>query len=346
MTTKYYDGTKLLSLMDANGNRPELYMVDTNRSAGKTTFFGRRSINKFKKKGEQFILLYRFKYELVDVDEKFFNHGLKDTFFPKDEMTCKLRAKGGYAELFLNEVTCGYAIAINDPTLIKTYSQVFNKCTHAIFDEYQSESNHYCQDEVKKLLSIHKSVARGGGQQQRYFPIYMLSNNVSLLNPYFTALGISNKIKTNTNFLRGDGYVLEHGFNESASKSIKESGISRAFADNEYIAFSSEKVYLNDSTAFVENVKGKGTYICTIKYKNKSYGLYEYLEQGCIFVSDKADMSFPRRLAITTDDHDVNYVMLRRNDNLICQLRYYFERGCFRFKNLECKEMTLNMLSY
>ena len=33
----FYDGTKLLSLMDTNGNKPEIYMCTTNRSGGKTT---------------------------------------------------------------------------------------------------------------------------------------------------------------------------------------------------------------------------------------------------------------------------------------------------------------------
>ena len=37
----YYDGTKLLSLPDANGNKPEIVVCVSNRSAGKTTFFNR-----------------------------------------------------------------------------------------------------------------------------------------------------------------------------------------------------------------------------------------------------------------------------------------------------------------
>ena len=45
----YYDGTKLLSLSDIDGNKPEIYMVTTNRTGGKTTYFGRMFINAFKK---------------------------------------------------------------------------------------------------------------------------------------------------------------------------------------------------------------------------------------------------------------------------------------------------------
>ena len=39
--TKFYDGTKLLSLKDINGNTPEIYISTSNRSAGKTTYFNR-----------------------------------------------------------------------------------------------------------------------------------------------------------------------------------------------------------------------------------------------------------------------------------------------------------------
>lgn len=42
---KYYDGTRLLSMLDANGNKPEIYICTTNRTGGKTTYFGRLLIN-------------------------------------------------------------------------------------------------------------------------------------------------------------------------------------------------------------------------------------------------------------------------------------------------------------
>lgn len=43
----YYDGTKLLSLKDINGNLPEIYICTSNRSAGKTTYFNRLCVNLF-----------------------------------------------------------------------------------------------------------------------------------------------------------------------------------------------------------------------------------------------------------------------------------------------------------
>ena len=56
----YYDGTKLLSLKDINGNVPEIFICTSNRTAGKTTYFNRLLINGFMKKNEKFCILYRF----------------------------------------------------------------------------------------------------------------------------------------------------------------------------------------------------------------------------------------------------------------------------------------------
>ena len=54
--TKFYDGTKLLSLKDINGNTPEIYISTSNRSAGKTTFFNKLCFNKYLKNGEEFMI--------------------------------------------------------------------------------------------------------------------------------------------------------------------------------------------------------------------------------------------------------------------------------------------------
>jgi hypothetical protein len=342
---KYYDGTKLLSMLDLNGKKPEIYMCTTNRTGGKTTYFGRLCVNRFLDKGEKFGLIYRYNYELDDVADKFFKD-LKGLFFPDKTMTAKKRAKGIFQELFINDKSCGYAIALNSSDSIKKYSHLFSDITRMIFDEFQSESNHYCTDEIKKFLSVHTSIARGQGEQVRYVPVFMLANQVSIINPYYVAMGICNRLNGETKFLRGDGYVLEQGFIESASDSQKESGINRAFKENNYVAYSSENVYLNDNYSFIEKPTGKSRYICTLKYKGNDFGVKEFAESGFIYCDDKPDSTFPMKITVTTDDHSINYVMLKRNDFFLSNLRYLFERGCFRFKDMRCKEAILNALSY
>lgn len=350
MSNQYYDGTKLLSLKDVDGNKPEIYMCTTNRTGGKTTYFSRLLVNNFLKKGEKFALLYRYNYEMGDCADKFFKD-IRTLFFPQFIMKSRPRAKGVYAELFLigddeKEIPCGYALSLNNADAIKRYSHLFSDIKRIMFDEFQSETNHYCPDEIRKFMSVHTSIARGQGEQSRYVPVYMLSNPVSIINPYYTELGISERLSNEVRFLRGHGFVLEQGYVESASRALKESGFSKAFSANKYTAYAAECVYLNDSTAFIEKPTGSSRYLATFKYEGREYGVKEYPEMGIIFCDDKPDVTYKHKISVTTDDHQINYVMLQRNDLFISQLRWYFEKGCFRFKNLSCKEAILKALSY
>ena len=329
----FYDGTKLLSMLDLKNEKPEVYLCTANRSAGKTTWFNRHVTKRFLDYKEKFGLLYRFNYELDDIADKFFKD-IGGLFFPDFTMRSERRSNGIYHELFLKRksdpdeydgLSCGYAM---------------------IFDEFQSESNHYCSNEITKFISVHNSVARGNGMQSRYVPVYMLSNTVSIINPYYTEMGICERLKHDTKFLRGDGFVLEQGYVEGASEALKKSAFNRAFAKNDYLAYASENVYLNDNMAFIEKPTGKNRYLCTLRYKGCDYGIREYQEQGIIYCSNRADINNPNRISVTTDDHNINYVMLRSNQLFIANLRYYFEKGCFRFQDLKSKEALIKAISY
>lgn len=342
---KYYDGTKLLSMLDMKGRKPEIYICTSNRTGGKTTYFNRLAVNGWLKQSRKFCLIYRYKYELDDVVDKFFKD-IQGLFFPDHEMRSTKIAKGIACNLFLDDRICGYAIALNSADQIKKYSHLFSDTSIMIFDEFQSETNQYCPNELKKFISIHTSIARGQGEQVRYVPVYMISNPVSIINPYYVQFGISSRLKEDTKFLKGDGFVMEQGFNESASIAQMESGFNRAFAGDSYVAYSAQAVYLNDNYSFVDKPDGRNKYICTLKYNGTNFGIREYPELGIVYCDDKADMTYPFKITVTTDDHQINYVMLKNNDIFLINMRYYFEKGCFRFKDLRCKEAVLASLSY
>ena len=343
----YYNGAKLLSMKDARGLDPEIYICTSNRTAGKTTFFNRKMINGFKKKGRKFAILYRYISELEDCSNKFFKD-IGGLFFPGDTLSSRGRAKGVYHELFLNEKSCGFALALNAADKIKRYSHLFSDVGEMMLDEFQSESNDYCPNEIQKFRSIHTSIARGQGSMVRRVPVYLVGNPVSIINPYYVAMGISDRLTSHVRFLRGNGYVLEQGRNDAATAAQKDSAFNMAFDNgmDNYGAYTSEGVYLNDNLAFIERPAGQSRYVCTLRYMGQDYSIKEYGDQGIVYCDDRADKYFPVRISVTTDDHQINYVMLRRNDLFLAHMRGLFQRGCFRFKNLRCKEAVLRALTF
>jgi hypothetical protein len=353
MEKKYYDGTKLLSLQDLNGRRPEIYMCTTNRTAGKTTYFNKLVFSKWLKGQGKFGLVYRYKDELDGaVADRFFKD-IGPLFFPGITVTARSQANGKFIELFAEgmkgipgAVSCGYAVAINGADDVKKNSHLLSDIDRMVFDEFESETNHYCPREIEKLMSVHTSIARGQGKQIRYVPIYMLGNCISLINPYFVEMGITERLRDDTVFLRGDGFVLEQNFYAGAAKAQLESGFNRALSKNKYLAYQAQNIYLRDNNAFVEKPAGKGRYLGTIKYEGTEYGLREYAAAGVIYCDNKPDSSFPFKLALTTEDHNINYVMLKQNETFIKNMRYFFDHGAFRFKDLKSKEVVLKMLAY
>lgn len=347
----YYDGTRLLSTKDLDGKTPEIFMVTTNRTGGKTTYFSRLLINRFLKSGDKFMLIYRYKYELDNCADKFFK-GIGRLFFKDYHMFSQVRAKGIYCDLYIqrngSEIPdhCGYAIALNSADQIKKLSHLFSDTRRMFMDEFQSETNCYCPEEIEKFISVHTSVARGDGEMVRYLPVYMCANPVTMLNPYFAAMGISSRLDSKTRYLRGHGFVLEQGYVEDAANAQKQSGFNAAFATQGYLAYSTQGVYLDDNQAFVSKPQGKSRYLATLRCNNKDYAVRAYDDDGVIYCDDHPDSTFKQKVSVTTADHNINYVMLKANELLIMQLRWYFDRGCFRFKDLECKDVIMKALSY
>lgn len=342
---KYYNGTTLLNMLDLENEKPAIYICTGNRTAGKTTYFNRYVVNRFIKHGEKFCLLYRYDYQLDNVADKFFKD-IGELFFKGYKFTSEKRDRGKFRELFLNDKPCGYAVCLNSSDNTKENSHFFSDVTRILFDEFQPESGKYIKDELKNYRSTITSIARGQGKQSRYVQVLMLSNAVSLLNPYFIALGISHRLKSNTKFLRGNGFVLELTLNENAANAMRESKFNQAFEnDTDYIDYAAQNVYLDDNSAFIERPAGKSRYLGTILYKNKEYGIREFPELGIVYCDDRPDKTYKFKIAITTEDHKINYVMLKRNDLFFTGLRWFFDRGCFRFKDNLCKEALLTALS-
>lgn len=352
---KFYDGTKLLSMQDLNGNKPEIYIVTSNRSAGKTTYYGRYFVKRYINFDEKFMLLYRFNYELDDISDKFFKD-IGHLFFKGFSMSDKRMASGIYHELFLtwpdstddnpHTTSCGYAVSMNSADQLKKYSHLFSDVQRILFDEFQSENNHYCSNEIHKFQSIHTTIARGSGSQSRYVPVFMLSNTVSVINPYYVALGIANRLQKNTKYLKGNGYVLEQGFNESAADALKQSAFMNAFTSSEYADYAAAGKYLNDSNEFIDRLPESGRYVCTIRYKEKEYSIKEYQHDGMLYVSDSYDDSYPFKIAVDLPDHKINYLLLSKNDALIINFKKLFDSGSVRFKNQLCKNAFIALISY
>ena len=311
-------------------------MVTSNRTDGKSTYFARKAINAYKKKGHQFMYIVRYKDLLKNVSRKIF-HGIQDLFFKDDQLTHKVEEGGIYAELYLNGELCGYAAALNTQSKLKESSALFNDVKTIWMDEFQTLER-YCPDEVRKLIDLHYTVARGHGQAYRYVPIYLTGNHLDLFNPYYMALGIPGRLKADTHYLRGDGWVLEQNINRSVLEARELSGLTRAFQGEAHIK---RDAYLYEDLVCMPKPKGYSKYLVTLRYNGKDYAIYDY--GYCAYFTNQIDSSFKVRAAITAADIDEETPHI----NMLPFFKDYISRllklGNFRFKDPECKRICFDI---
>ncbi|MCM1296013.1 MAG: phage DNA encapsidation protein [Muribaculaceae bacterium] len=351
MDTKYYDGTKILSTKDINGDTPEIYIVTSNRSAGKTTYFNRLLFNRWLNGKGEFLLLYRFDYETQDTPLKYFGD-IGGLFFKgwslQEENIAKGKIRRVIATHDSDEVgrVCGYSVSLSGADTVKKYSHLFKDVTSILMDEIQPENNHYLPTEITNFMSVHNSVARGNGKQSRYVPVYMLSNFMSMLNPYFVVLGVSERLKLDTKILRGEGWVVEQNINYSAQQALNNSVFNKAFKNARYAKVITERVYMDDNIAFIQKINQSCSYYFTLVCGNKKYGVRRVVGSNIIYVSKSVDTTFPLQVTVDIDSHDINVRLIGQNNSYIKLMRQYFNAGLLRFQDLECKSAVLHCLRY
>lgn len=339
--TKYYSYDEILSKTDINGNKPSIYMISSNRSAGKTFSGLKLFLEDFKNKGRMFCLLYRTRDELSGADT-IFTDVLRT--YPKlgTEMTSKSTSNGLFYTLILDGVNCGFAISIRQPDKIKKYSGAFSDVYNIMFDEFQLESGEYIKNEDERLYSVLMTIARGGGEQSRYVRCFLLGNNVSMINPYFLRFGIHDRLMDNTRFIRGDGFIAEFNHNKSAEQAIKDNAITRAFGGNISDYTTGDKQFLKDNYTFVEKMGKKGKYYGTIVYDGDYYGTYNV--DGLIYITKNFNLSDNRVYCFRSEDME-NGLGASRGVFMLKIFREVYINGNMRFESLQIKKMMEKILS-
>lgn len=296
----FYDGSALLSQKDIRGEKPGIYLAVTNRTGGKTFFFSRYLLRDYLKTGETQGLLIRWDGDLKTRARSF----AADVMTLDKQMDGHTLASEGYGKfaynVFMDTSDSRPAVrvfALNDSEKIRENSSLMQDIKQYFFDEFQPETEAYVPQEVTKFRSIHTSIARGGGSHVRYVPVYMASNAVSKINPYFIGMGIHKKVIGSTRFTRGDGWVLEQCKIDMAAREQEKDPFNRGWTDDSYGRFASSNEYLLDDSIFIEKRPIRGRCTALLQGYSETFGLWSE-PGGIYYISSKYDPSCKTKVAI------------------------------------------------
>lgn len=303
----YYNGEKLLSKLDLNGKKPEIYVCDGTRTAGKTFFFKDFLLEKIVNENNKIGIITRFQKTADSIPGAFIKD-LAEVKYPGwSTSTGKI---GGGKVISFNlkappmvegseereTYVAGYVFPLTSVEFIKINSSFFIDVNWMLMDEFQLLDGRYGKDEVENLVTIHRSVARGAGKQSRYVPLIMVGNALDLYNPYYLKMGISQRMQPDTRFLRGDGWVMEHTVNTNAAQQIAESGVVRALGGEKLDYIMGER-YLNSPALIVKSLPSVSMPYMHITDGNISILIWHSQNSQCrsiLYVTELRDYVNPR----------------------------------------------------
>lgn len=303
------------------------------RGVGKTYGSKKFCINRFIKKGEQFIYVRRYKTELKEScgdTNKFFGAIAKE--FPKH----KLEVQGH--TLKCDGQTMGYSIALSTSNILKSTS--FEKVKYIIFDEFIIDKGcyHYLQNEVEQFLDLVETIAR-----LRDIKVFFLGNAISITNPYFAYFKLT--LPYNSDFkLFKDGLIcVNYIKNELYRKKKHESNFGKLIDGTKYSEYAIDNQFLRDNKSFIRHKSSKARHYFNIIYNGKTYGVWKDWSDGMMYVSYDHDDYCQLNLVVNVKDHSENTLFLK-NNSFMKNLIYHFRVSCLSFESQVLKSEIMELI--
>ncbi len=268
------------------------------RGCGKTYSAKKRAIKQFLDKGYQFVYLRRYKEELDETAESYFNDVILNNEFPNTV----IEYRGG--QYFINDQLAGYAMAL---TKAKDYKSIsYPKVMLIIFDEFLIEDNgyaRYLKNEVKQFLNFYMSIDRYRG-----CIVFFLANSVSMVNPY--TLYFDLHLPYGSNIVRKGDLLLQLVQNEEYIAARKQTRFGKLIEGTDFADYAIDNKFTNDSKTFIMRKTEKSNYYFTFVYMGEKFGVWVDYTEGKMFVSADVDPSCKIVYSLTVDDHEPNTLLL------------------------------------
>ena len=317
-----------------NSYNATLNFILTNRGFGKT--FGAKCnvIKKFIKKGEQFVYVRRYKTELNDIHKFFDSPDLRKKF-----KTHTFEVKG--KTFYIDGKIAGYAIALSTSQKLKSVDYPF--VTTIIFDEFIVDKGciRYLTNEVDVFLDLYETIAR----KRNNVKAYLLANNVSIVNPYFTYFDVTPKKTERFTIARDGELVIEMCTDTVFINEKLETKFGKLIKGTKYADYSIYNNSLRDSEVFIEKRPKRNTSpVMSITYNSDTAMIWLDYKTGIFYCDDKY-MKTCNEYVLSCDDHNPNTLLNASgiNLNMLKQLISYFQVGRVRFTDQNVKHLMYDV---
>lgn len=309
------------------------------RGIGKTYGCVMMMIDNFLEKKKQSVYIRRTESELDEVKATFFNAVRTDSKYEDVEM----EVKGDYG--LINGEIAIYFIALS--TSAKKKSAAYPFVNIVVFDEYVMLSPRYLKNEMILFFELLETIFRSRNDGK----VYILSNSISYVNPFFDEFGI--EPKQGDRFIKcNDGLIVVEIIppNDEFKKEKAETNLMRLLKGTKYYDYSVENKVLNDSEDFIIPKKPSGKYSFYGSFYSDGMEISFWRNDitGYFYVDQLSEKGSQHRYYLRMEDILPNFRYLkdyRTQVSRIRTIRKAIGDGIVYYKNQSIKLFVLNTLS-
>lgn len=326
------------------------------RSIGKSTGWALRLLSNYMKTGEQFIYVRRTKDELDETAPSYFDNAV-NILLDADYKIDKFNYKG--RKYYVNDKVCGFAIPLS---LQRKYKSAdYSKVKYILYDEFMVmpwDTGSYIGGktnvlaEVDAMASLYQTVDRCRGSAARNeVKVIFIGNAGTFFNPFFIHFEIDKYLRPDTKYLapKNADYVLEFTTETEATKDIKNSnGYKISTNKTRDYAYNNKFADIANDAFILRKPEGRRIPLCNLIYDGKKYGVFSYPDAGYIYVNHEDMRGAVPEIAITTNDHRPNYLMMKtwHGSEITKLIKGMYDFGSIRFADYKCKMVIDFYLAY
>lgn len=337
----FYNPTKILSY-----GKPMNISVGS-RSVGKSTGFGIYLLRDFIKNKHQFIYVRRTDTELKNAAPVAFDnaiqiinqyYGATITDFTYEKNTYKI-----------GDEVCGYAIPLSQVEKMKSIP--FNQVYWIVYDEFipkqgtkmlGSKEEPFLEYQLlmNLIISCDREVGKAFANRVRTI---LIANANGYYSPILQKLHCDRYLTPETKICapKDMPWVVEQTISVKATEDFKNSN-SYKLSDDEEKTYSFEAGIFDDKKFVEKKPTEKLNPLCNLVYKNDTMGMYYGVDTGKIYLNYNK-IKNAKTLALTVDDHDINYLLVEKKDFYMDLLKKSYMYSMVRFASPKIK---LNLLTF
>lgn len=291
-----------------NPKRPIAMLVGP-KGSGKTFGYKLEIVDRYLKNKKIGLWLRRYATEIPAAMEEFMTDLQIKGFYTQMKTMVKMVGKVGYLyELVESEriPICKFIAVADEP---KLRGIPFPIISIIVFDEFiipvdNKKQINYCNNEVEHFLILMDSICR-----LEFYPIILVGNAISQVNPYTVAWGITFKPGVEWQYYKvGESNVVVHWYqNDKYQQAKANSSIGKLMANTDYGNMATFNQF-QDNMDFIEDKGSSAEFKCNIQHNGNLFGVWVDYTNNSIYIDKPVGNG--RTYNLTDKDQMPNTVLL------------------------------------